>query len=135
MEGLGVIRRAKALTTAQEWSHYLARLAALDDGDDLETCTGSLPVQHPLLEQLQVFAFHELEAPAEVGLDPAVDVLQTLRKTTALLVDALIDGKHVVAFEPFDDHEEHYDLPLDGGLFCLDAARANMRTRISAEER
>ena len=104
MEGLGVIRGAKELTAAKVGGHDLAGLTALDDGDDFEGRSRSLPVKHPLLEQSEVFAFHELKASGEVGLDPAIDVLQALRKTAALSAHALIYGKHVVALEPFDDH-------------------------------
>jgi hypothetical protein len=43
----------------------------------------------------KIVALHELKATAEVGFDPAVDVLEALRKQASLIADPLVDGDHV----------------------------------------
>src|SRR5262245_240772 len=65
------------------------------------------PLQDPALEHDRVVALHELEAAVEVGLDPAIDVTQTVRHHSPLLAEAGVNGGGVTISEPFDDHEQH----------------------------
>jgi hypothetical protein len=65
------------------------------------------PARDPLLERLDVVAFHELKAATEVGLDPAVDVAQALGKHPALAPHSPVDGLRPLPRELLDNHEEH----------------------------
>jgi hypothetical protein len=64
-------------------------------------------MRHPLLEQRDVIALHQLEAAAEVGLYPAVDVAKPVGEHPALLPDPAVDVPRAPGGEPLDDHEQH----------------------------
>ena len=76
--------------TAHDWNH-------------LDGSTEATPFKHPLLKKAQIIALHELEAAAKVRLDPTVNILQTFRQHTRLITQLLVDGHHIVVFEPFND--------------------------------
>jgi len=84
-----------------------ACLGARHHRHDLEADAQPVPAQHPLLQQPQVVALHELEAAREVRLDPAVDVTQPFRQRTPAVAHLAVDRQHVVVTEAFDHHEEH----------------------------
>jgi hypothetical protein len=54
--------------------------------NDLNIESEASPAQHPLLEQANIVAPHKLEAPTEVWLDPAIEVLQIVWKGTAAVL-------------------------------------------------
>src|SRR6516164_7311755 len=87
--------------------HHGHRLLAGEDGDYFEGRAGAAPGEDPLLQQPQIIARHHLEAPTEVGANPAVNVREALGKHPPALPHALVDRHHVVVPEPFDDHEQH----------------------------
>jgi hypothetical protein len=58
------------------WRDDFSSLCARNHRDDFEGNPHPTPIQHPFLYQPKVIAFHELKAPTEVGLDPAVDVFE-----------------------------------------------------------
>src|SRR5262245_666914 len=95
-------------------SNDLPGFLAGDDGNDLKGRAGTTPLQDPFLEQPHVVAAHELEATAEVGLDPAIDVLQTIRQRTPAVPQALIDRNHIIVAKSLDDHEQHDDPLFEG---------------------
>src|SRR5262245_7719156 len=64
----------------QERRDDFASFLAADDWHDLEGGSCPSPLEHPLLQQPQVLALHQLEAATEIGFHPAVDVLQTVRE-------------------------------------------------------
>src|SRR5271168_2205128 len=70
-----------------------------------------LPVNHPLLEQFRLIAFHQLKAPIKVRFDPAIDVDQTGRQHASLLLETLVDRLCITILESFDHHEQHEQLP------------------------
>src|SRR5262245_25283534 len=66
----------------------LPGLGAGNDGNELERGSAAPPPEHPLLQEPRIVALHELEAPAEVRLDPAIDVGQALGQAAALVAQA-----------------------------------------------
>src|SRR5688572_20961936 len=83
-------KRPSRAAHAEVWSDDLASLRTRHDGNDFERHASSAPLEYPLLQQSQIVAFHELKAPAEVGFDPAVDVLESSRDRTSALANALV---------------------------------------------
>ena len=59
------------------------------------------------LEEPRIVAAHELEATAEIWLDPAFNILQTLREGSPAVPEPLIGGNHVIVPKSLDDHEQH----------------------------
>jgi len=76
-------------------------------GHYLEGDPRASPLEHPRLQKPQIIALHQLEASTEVWLDPAIDVLKTIRDRASAITHALVDGNHVVVSESLDDHEKH----------------------------
>jgi hypothetical protein len=62
------------------------------------------------LEQAQVITLHQLKASTEVWLDPAIDVVQSVREHAPVIAQALVDRQHVVVFEALDNHKQHTDV-------------------------
>jgi len=83
----------------------IASLRAAHHRNNLERDPCTSPIQHPILEQPKVIALHELETTTEVGLDPTINVLETVWNRTAAIANALVDGDHVVVAKSLDDHE------------------------------
>jgi hypothetical protein len=65
------------------------------------------PMHDPLLQQPCIVALHELEAPIERWLDPAVEVFQTLGHLPAVIAQPAIDRFWIAVTKPFDDHKQH----------------------------
>src|SRR5882762_3777234 len=53
-----------------------------------------------------MLGFHQLKASFEFFIDPARNVLQTLRSQSPAVVEASIHGHRVPILEVFDDHVE-----------------------------
>src|SRR5688572_23646947 len=89
------------------------RLARGQDGDDLELHE-VVPARDPLAEERRVFALHQLKAPAEALLDPALDVAQPCGRHPPALAEAAVDLlRRLAAPEALDDHEQHRARPSD----------------------
>src|SRR5579871_2287597 len=86
--------------------HHRARLGACDDRHDLERHAQAAPLQNPGLDQPEIVAAHELETAREIGLDPAVEMLEALRQRPTALIETTVDRDHVVVAEPLDHHEQ-----------------------------
>src|SRR5688572_18549730 len=69
------------------------------------------PHQHPFLDRAGVVAFHQLEAAAEIGLDPGADIFQPRGHHAPLLLEALVERLWIVAVEMLDNHEQHAASP------------------------
>jgi hypothetical protein len=67
--------------------------------------------EHPLLQQPQIVAFHQLEAAVEVRLDPAPDIFQSFRKFDAGIAHAPVDRDRILVLEALDHHEQHRSPP------------------------
>src|SRR5207253_8743162 len=75
-----VRRRSRAARRALElWGDRLRRFPRGDDGDDFKFHK-VFPSGRPLLQEARVVALHQLKAPAELRLDPALHVAQPLRR-------------------------------------------------------
>ena len=73
------------------WSDYFSSLRARDNRYDLEGYAGASPLEYPHLNDPQVAALHELKASTEIGLDPAIDVLEAIWNGAATIANALVD--------------------------------------------
>jgi len=73
------------------------------DFDDFEIYE-VVPVCYPFLEQLEVVAFHQLETPVEVCLNPTVDIFQTFRCHAAPLAKPFVDHRGIAVFETFNHY-------------------------------
>ncbi len=62
------------------------------------------PVSHPVIEQLGIMSFHQLIAAPKLGIDPARQVQQSLRRHPAVITKAAIYGHGVVILEVLDYH-------------------------------
>src|SRR5438045_2926956 len=65
------------------------------------------PFRHPLVEQVPVVTFHDLEAPLEIMGDPAGDVAQAVRGEPALIAESSIDGNGIPSTKMLGHHVEH----------------------------
>src|SRR5262249_25607184 len=97
--------------------YHLSGVFARNDRHDFERGAATAPSHRPLLEEAQVVALHELKAAAEVGLDPAVDVLQSGGEHPPAIAQLAVDRDHVVVAKALDDHEEHA-LTSGSGAAC-----------------
>src|SRR5579871_1695915 len=105
---------ASILVPVEERRYDFLRVLARQHGHDLQADTTVPPIQCPLLDQAQVVALHKLKAAVEIRLDPAADIFQPVRRHTAALAEALIDGDGVLVLEALDDHEKHRILHESG---------------------
>src|ERR1700686_476776 len=67
-----------------------------------------LPMFGPLLQEFWVIALHQLKASAEVGLNPAINVLQSIRHHPALLPISSIHRHCITILKVLDHHEKHF---------------------------
>jgi hypothetical protein len=84
------------------------------DGDDFERCARPSPLEDPFLEEPQVVATHYLKATGEIGLHPAIYVLQPVREGTPTIPQTLVNRNHIVFAKSLDDHKQHVQLPCGG---------------------
>src|SRR5688572_32395741 len=99
--------RPRRLLIVEIWSDDFARFGAAEHRHDFEGSARASPLQDPLLKESEVVALHDLKAATEVGLDPTIDVLQTLGKHSAFLAKAAVHRHHVAVLETLDHHEQH----------------------------
>ena len=59
------------------------------------------------VEEGEIVAFHELEAAAEVGLDPTVDVVQSWGKHASTITCSLVHRPRVSIAEALHHQEQH----------------------------
>src|SRR5215510_1412388 len=90
------------------------RVLAGNDRNDLEVDEVG-PLSDPLLEQLDLAAFHQLKTAAEVGCDPAVEKFHAVGQEPALLPEPAVDRLGVLVAEPLDHHEQHDQLSFIAG--------------------
>src|SRR5206468_12138127 len=88
--------------------------------------------ERPFLEQTRILATQQLEAAGEIGLDPAIDVLQALGDGAALVAQALISRHHVVLGKPLDDHEQHLRSPVRWPILSRTLKQGTRRLPLSA---
>src|SRR5262245_60881753 len=81
-------------------------LADGHDPDDLELYQVT-PAADPRHEQAQIVALHELEAAAEAGLYPAVEIAQSVGHHPPALLCSLIYRRRATRTEMLDHHEQH----------------------------
>jgi hypothetical protein len=90
---------------AQMRLYDCARVRAADHRHELESRSEATPSQHPLLQQPQVVALHELKTSSKIRLHPTVDVSQAIGKPPTIVAKSSVDWNHVVVLESLDDHE------------------------------
>jgi hypothetical protein len=86
-------------------SYNFTSLGTADDRHNLEGRSRTSPLKDPFLKESEVITLHQLKTATEVRFDPAVNVLQTVRKHSTGLANASIDGDHVVIAKALDHHE------------------------------
>ena len=103
-----------------------AGLLAGHDRHDLKG-HADIPVvqEHPLLQQSEIVAFQQLEAPVEIGFDPAPDIGQAFRKFDAGIANAAVDRDRVPVLEAFDHHEQHWQSPSTAASRRVQPLRRN----------
>jgi len=88
------------------------------DRHNLEGDAGIAPIQHPVLDQCDVVAFHDLKAAAKFRRNPAAVIGQSFGQDAASVFDLLVGRDHIVVREGFDDHNSmlylQMLLPLPG---------------------
>jgi hypothetical protein len=67
---------------------------------------------------LWVIAFHQLKASAEVGLNPAINVLQSIRHYPAFLPIPSIHRYRVTILKTLDHHKKHF-ASLKGAMTAI----------------
>src|SRR5919109_443363 len=90
------------LDSLQAWFDGCAGLCRRKHRNDLEIDEVA-PVSHPLIEEPPLRALHDLEAPSQVSRDPAIHVLQPIRRETALLTKPSVYRPGVAPAEVLDD--------------------------------
>ncbi len=82
------------------------RLGRCTDRDDLEI-DQIVPIHRPGPKVIFALGFHDLKAPLEVEVDPAIDVCQALRGHPSSIPEPPIDLDRLSGAKVFDHHESH----------------------------
>jgi len=81
-------------------------LGAERDRNDLELHEVA-PLGDPALEERRIVAFHHLKTTPEIGSDPTVHELQSVRHHPAALAKTRVNRLRILVSEAFDDNKLH----------------------------